>query len=250
MALHFACDAQACALAWAGLAQHLPPPQRDRALAHALQIARTIPLDLDRVEALGKLVPKLGGRQRVEAVREAYSIALKLPTGNNRTHALTRLIPLLPEAWRNAAIAAALNSGRLVEDEYGRFLAIVRLARQLQDADNKMQIFLDALASTYSIAYIYHRASALVEILPELPTIQREPVFDQLLEFLGMPLEVGLKADILTILAPHVPEHRQNLIIAIIIDAIKALLPITFGFGMFSITRLLPLVRKANGVNF
>ena len=77
------------AQALAGLAPHLPAPL----LQEALEMARTIPDDEIRAEALAGLAPHLSAPLQEIALQEAFEATRAIPFGEIRAAALAALAP-------------------------------------------------------------------------------------------------------------------------------------------------------------
>jgi hypothetical protein len=151
-------DAAARSEAQAGLAPHLPPYWRDKALAAALdgltQVHHTRATQL-----LATLAPHLPPalQQRAIALAEAQ------PDSLSRLDALAVLLPHLVPEHRDVAAGAALSTALLVRSEAGRAEAIARLAPHLP-----APLLEKALVVAQSLAGGRARATALSGMAPFL----------------------------------------------------------------------------------
>ena len=182
----------------ANLTLYLPPHLRQRALADALQAARSI-RDADaRADALAALAPHLPPDLRQQALTEAFQAAQSIESGYARADALAALAPHLPPHLRPQALAAALQAARSIESDYARADALAALAPHLPP-----HLLPEALQTAQSIESDYARADALAALAPHLPP-------HLLLEALQVARSIrdaDARAKALAALAPHLPPH-------------------------------------------
>lgn len=81
-------------------------------LLEALEVARTVTEDYQRVEALIALVPRLPAAERDDTVRETLTVARTMTWDAKRAEALVELVPYLLAAERDAVLQEALEAAR------------------------------------------------------------------------------------------------------------------------------------------
>ena len=193
------------AKALAGLAPHLPGPERERALQEGMIAARAIRDEYRRADALTALIPHLPVLAQEQALREVLAIVWAIQDQYRRVRVWARLIPYLPDSKRGQVVRETLQAARAIQDRYQQAKALTELAPNLPEPERE-QALQEALVAAQAIQDEFWRAAALAELAPYLP----EPLLHKALEAARMiELKVG-RATALAGLAPNLPEPERE----------------------------------------
>jgi hypothetical protein len=217
---HIGLAVNARARALALLASTEPDSQRRLELLDLSQaIVRSLPSDYFRVDALTSLIPHLPVTRRAAMLEEALQLARTLPTGNNRTHALGALAALLSPNQQREVVLEALNAARLIEDEYGRFLTFIRIAKQSESRVSSAAISRATALIRSGIGYVIHRAEALGALAPFLATSEQRQALTEALQLAARSPNPQFRISAIINLIPQLPQDLQQVAVRHVLDA-------------------------------
>jgi hypothetical protein len=145
---------------------YLPQNLKEKALQKALAATRAIQYEVERVNALRALAPKLPPK----LLPEALAIARAIPSGNLRFYALGALAPKLPPELLPEALAIA----RAFRDPGSEWCLVHALSVL---ADKLPSVLPEALAAARAIegeGALWYRANALSVLADKLPSVLPE----------------------------------------------------------------------------
>jgi hypothetical protein len=178
-----------------------------------------LPSDYFRVDALTSLIPHLPVTRRAAMLEEALQLARTLPTGNNRTHALGALAALLSPNQQREVVLEALNAARLIEDEYGRFLTFIRIAKQSESRVSSAAISRATALIRSGIGYVIHRAEALGALAPFLATSEQRQALTEALQLAARSPNPQFRISAIINLIPQLPQDLQQVAVRHVLDA-------------------------------
>jgi hypothetical protein len=144
--------------AWGALGTRLPESSRGELIA---TIVVSIPDPNDRLKAWVQLAQYLPP----DLKQEAIETALKLGYESERSEALIALAPHLPDVWK----LKALNSARSISSPFLRVQTISSLIPALPKKE-RAHALNEALTLARELPSSYDKASALMTLLPQVPS--------------------------------------------------------------------------------
>ncbi|MCA1990590.1 MAG: CHAT domain-containing protein [Coleofasciculus sp. S288] len=178
------------------LENYLPAPLEQKILQAALEAARAIQDEYNRVHALSALAEKLPESLLPIALEAARAIQSEY----YRAHALSALAPKLPDV-----LPIALEASRAIQDESRRALALSALAEKLPD------VLPIALEAARAIQDESSRADALSALAPKLP----ESLLPIALEAARAIQDESYRADALRALASYLSQIPEAQLISL-----------------------------------
>jgi len=209
------------------LAPGLPAPRRDQVVAELLEVAgRSGPVG-NRAHALAALAPYLPG----PLLARALEAACQIDYPSYQAEALAGLAPYLPETLQGEALAAA----RRIGDEAGRTQVLEALARGLAPA------WLDeALAAARELESSYLRIRVWAALAPRLAEPARGRVLtDGLAAARGFE-EITPRFWSLARLAPHLTGPARGQVLAEALAEARAIEPLSMRVD--ALAELMPLL--------
>jgi hypothetical protein len=144
-----------------------------------------------------------------------------LPSGNNRAHALAELVTFFPRSQQKEIVSKGLREGSLIEDQYGRCLAFIRIVEQTKGSIFDLAIT-HAERILRTIPHLRDRADALRKLAPRLNPSDRSTAYNTAFRY-AVRCDPSFAVSNVIHLIPNIDAASRNEAISFVLQASKSL---------------------------